>query len=45
MDDFGVLTLSSETILEGFHMPDSNHMICMSLIEQHAMDCKGKTIV
>ncbi|XP_044082611.1 ankyrin repeat domain-containing protein 26-like [Neovison vison] len=40
MDDFGVLTLSSETILEGFHMPDSNHMICMSLIEQHAMDCK-----
>ncbi|XP_044082416.1 ankyrin repeat domain-containing protein 26-like isoform X3 [Neovison vison] len=40
MDDFGVLTLSSEIILEDFHMPDSNHMICMSLIEQHAMDCK-----
>ncbi|XP_022347259.1 ankyrin repeat domain-containing protein 26 [Enhydra lutris kenyoni] len=40
MDDLDDLTPSSETISEGFHMPCSNYMTCMSLIEQHGMDCK-----
>ena len=44
MDDFDDLTPSSETISEGFRMPCSNYMICMSLIEQLGMDYKGKTI-
>ncbi|XP_047599262.1 ankyrin repeat domain-containing protein 26 isoform X6 [Lutra lutra] len=40
MDDLDDLTPSSETISEGFHVPCSNYMTCMSLIEQHGMDCK-----
>ncbi|XP_032706587.1 ankyrin repeat domain-containing protein 26 [Lontra canadensis] len=40
MDDFDDLTPSSETISEGFHVPCCNYMTCMSLIEQHVMDCK-----
>ncbi|XP_059039823.1 ankyrin repeat domain-containing protein 26 isoform X4 [Mustela lutreola] len=40
VDDLDDLTPSSETISEDFHMPCSNYMICMSLIEQHGMDCK-----
>lgn len=45
MDEFDDLTKSSETISGGFHMPCPDYRICMSLIEQHGMDCKGKTIV
>ncbi|XP_032706353.1 ankyrin repeat domain-containing protein 26-like [Lontra canadensis] len=40
MDDLDDLTPSSETISEGFHVPCCNYMTCMSLIEQHGMDCK-----